>query len=58
MVNRQNGERIVHYAPDSGVVCRVGKAGIDDPRATTCQHCMNTAVWKQAWRDEAKRVRA
>lgn len=61
MVTRQDGERIVHFDPGTGVVCRMrilGVVGIDRPRETTCQHCMNTPVWKQAWKAEAKRVKA
>jgi hypothetical protein len=55
---RQNGERIVHFDPGTGVVCPVGKQGIDDPRATTCGRCQRTDVWRQAWKDEARKVKA
>ena len=54
---RQNGERIVHFDPGTGVVCPVGKQGIDDPRETTCGRCQRTDVWRRAWKNEAKRAK-
>jgi hypothetical protein len=57
MSRRQDGRVTVHFDPGTGVVCPVGKQGSDDPRATNCGRCENTAAWKRAWKAEAKRAK-
>lgn len=61
MTTRQDGEVIVHFDPDGdGPMCRRTYAigGVSDPRETTCGACLRLSAWKQAWKAEAKRVKA
>ena len=61
---RQDRRAVIHYGPDDEALCVVGRRKdvaatvSSDPRETTCGQCTKLPEWKQAWHDEAKRVKA
>lgn len=55
---RQDGRVPIHFETGGSIVCkRPAELHTTDPREVTCGQCQRRPVWKQAWRDEAKRVR-
>lgn len=57
---RQDGRVPIHFdTGDGDVACkRPADLRTVDPREVTCGQCERRPVWKQAWRGEAKRVKA
>lgn len=61
---RQDGRPVIHFAPDDVALCVIGRrTGVEaqtssDPRETTCGQCHRLPAWRQAWRDEARKVKA